>query len=79
MVVTVHLHTILQRETAEGLQRQLDVTMAPNSTLAELLDHLEVELAPDALLLAVNGRTADLDQVLSDGDEIHLMPAIAGG
>ena len=50
-----------------------------NSTLADLLDYLEIELEPEALLLVVNGRTAELTQTLQDGDHVNLMPVISGG
>ncbi len=79
MKVTVHLHTILQRPTPEGMLSRLDVDLPPGSTLGALLQHMEVELAPDHLLLAVNGRVAGLDRILQDGDQVNLMPAISGG
>lgn len=77
--VTVHLHTILQRETPEGIVRQLDIHLAPGSTLADLLAALEINLPLEALLLAVNGRVAEVEQALQDGDTVNVMPAIAGG
>jgi len=77
--VTVHLHTILQRPTPEGMLRQLDVRLAPGSTVGDLLVTLEVHLPVDALLLAVNGRVAEPDQTLQEGDTVNLMPAISGG
>jgi molybdopterin converting factor small subunit len=43
------------------------------------LDSLEIELEPEHLLLVVNGRTAQLQRVLRDGDQVNLMPAISGG
>lgn len=79
MRVLVHLHTILQKETPEGTKRFLEVIMPPGSTLADLLKHLEIDLDPEAMLLVINGRTAELDRRLQDGDEVNLMPAISGG
>ncbi len=79
MKVTVHLHTILQRQTPDGMLRQMEVDLASGGTLAMLLQHLEVELDPEHLLLAVNGRVAGLDQALKEGDQVNLMPAISGG
>lgn len=79
MKVTVHLHTILQRQTPDGLQERLDVTLPPGSTVADLIQHLSIGLAPAALLVAVNGRVATLDHPLHDGDQVNLMPAISGG
>jgi sulfur carrier protein ThiS len=77
--VTVHLHTILQRQTPEGLVGQLAISLPENTTMAGLLDFLEIELEPEHLLLVVNGRTAELKRVLQDGDQVNLMPAISGG
>lgn len=79
MQVTVHLHTILQRETPDGLISRLEISLPDESTLAELIEHLEIPLSPDHMILAVNRRMAELDQVLKDGDTVNLMPAISGG
>ncbi|MCK4900004.1 MAG: MoaD/ThiS family protein [Anaerolineales bacterium] len=38
-----------------------------------------MDLDPDALLLVVNGRVAELNQTLQEGDKVNLMPAISGG
>ena len=79
MKVSVKLHTILQRETPEGVVNQIEVELPEGSRLDDLLQHLEMELDPEALLLAVNGRMADTNKELKDGDEVNLMPAISGG
>lgn len=79
MQVTVHLHTILQRETPDGLISRLEISLPDESTLAELIEHLEIPLSPDHMILAVNRRMAELDQMLKDGDTVNLMPAISGG
>ncbi len=79
MIVTVHLHTILQRRTADGVEREVTVTLPPGSRVSDLLEELAVSLAPSALLFLVNGRVAAIDHPLSDGDEVHLIPAISGG
>lgn len=79
MQVIVHLHSILQRQTPDGLIRRLDVEMPEGSTIQALVDHLEIEVDPEHLLLALNGRLANFDQVLSDGDVVHIMVPISGG
>lgn len=79
MNVTVHLHTILQRNTPEGSVGRLALSLPEDTTMAGLLDLLEIELEPEHLLLVVNGRTAELQRVLRDGDQVNLMPAISGG
>jgi sulfur carrier protein ThiS len=79
LVVTVHLHTTLQRPTPTGALRRLEVTLPAGGTLADLLARLEVHPPPDALLLVINGRQADASQALAEGDEVHLIPALSGG
>lgn len=79
MIVVVHLHTVLQRQTPEGLVSKLDVPLAPESTLKDLLSHLEIDFPLDSMLLAVNGRLAEVNHVLHDADQVNLMPAISGG
>jgi molybdopterin converting factor small subunit len=79
MRVTVHLHTVLQRQTAVGLQRRLEVDLPAGATLGELYTLLEIPLPVDALLLVVNGRHAELDIVLQPADDVHFMPALSGG
>jgi sulfur carrier protein ThiS len=79
MDVTVHLHTILQRQTPEGLVRQLDLTIPSGSTMGDLLVQLEIDFPLDSLLLVVNGRLVETNHVLTGGDQVNLMPAISGG
>jgi sulfur carrier protein ThiS len=77
--VTVHLHTILQHQTPDALLSQLEVEIASGCSLADLVHYLEVDLDPEHLLLAINGRVASMEQTLQDGDQVNLMPAISGG
>ena len=79
MVVVVHLHTVLQRKGPEGSISRLVVELPTESDLAALLRLLEIQMDPEELLLVVNTRTAPLEQALRDGDEVHLIPALAGG
>ncbi len=79
MKVTVHLHTILQRQTPEGPQRRMDVALLSGSTLADLIEDLGIEMPLEGMLLVVNGRTAPSNHILNEGDQVHLMPAISGG
>jgi sulfur carrier protein ThiS len=79
MNVSVHLHTVLQRQTPEGLVRQLELSVPPQSNISDLLTQLEIDFPLDSLLLVVNGRLVEEDHVLQEGDKINLMPAISGG
>lgn len=52
------------------------------STVADLIESLRVETPgrlPPAPLVAVNQRYAALDLLLADGDEVALIPPVAGG
>ena len=53
--------------------------MPEGSTLSDLLADLKISLDHEALLLAVNGRVADINLVLQEGDQVNVMPAISGG
>jgi sulfur carrier protein ThiS len=77
--VEVHLHTTLRRQTPEGLLDKLNVSLPAGSTISELLEALNISIAPDSLLFVLNGRTAEIDQVLTDGDIVNLMTAMSGG
>jgi sulfur carrier protein ThiS len=79
MNVSVHLHTILQRQTPEGLVRQLELSVPPQSNISDLLTKLEIDFPLDSLLLVVNGRLVEPDHILVEGDKVNLMPAISGG
>jgi len=78
-VITVHLHTTLQRRTPEGLQRRLQITLPPGSRLADALERIAVPRDDESILLIINGRVAAPGQPLADGDEVHLIPALSGG
>ena len=79
MVIEVHLHTILQRQSPDGRLSRLQVDLPSGSRLQDLLDTLHVELNLEDLLLVVNGRLAEEDRLLINGDVVHLIPAISGG
>lgn len=79
MKVSVYLHTTLGRQTPQGIQRRLEVDLPGGSTLQDLMNHLQVEMSADQIMLVVNGVMADETQALADGDQVNLMPAISGG
>jgi len=59
--------------------RRLEVSLPDGSRLEDLLRTLEITMPLDSLLLAVNGRVAEVEQVLKAGDQVNIMPAISGG
>jgi molybdopterin converting factor small subunit len=79
LVIDVHLHTTLQRQSPQGRISRLFVDLPEGSTLSILLRRLDIQTNTDELLLVINTRTADLNQVLQDGDDVHLIPALSGG
>ena len=62
---------------------ELDLTLAPGATVADAIRAVGqlpgAERVPPAPLVAVNERYAHLDQPLSPGDELALIPPVAGG
>jgi len=79
MIVKVHLHSLLQRPSPNGLIRLLEVELPPGTTLQELLTREGIIVDSENFLLVVNSRNVDPDQVLNDGDDVDLIPAISGG
>ncbi len=79
MVVTVRLHTTLRRETPDGIVDRLTLDLAPGATMRTVVEALDVSLRDDAILLVVNGKIADVDTPLAEGDEVRLIPAMSGG
>jgi molybdopterin converting factor small subunit len=64
---------------------QFDVTVPPGSTVADAVDQLQRALSgaargiPRAPLVAVNREYAAYERVLHSGDELALIPPVAGG
>ncbi len=79
MKVEVNLHTTLQKQTPQGLQRCVDLELPEGSTLEDVLERLEIQFDPENLLLVVNGKVAEESYHLVDGDKVSLIPAMSGG
>jgi sulfur carrier protein ThiS len=77
--VSVRLHTVLRRKTPEGIVDRLEIDLPDGATVQTLLDVASIPLSGDALLLVVNGRIVKPEQVLSEGDQVRLVPAMSGG
>jgi len=65
--IEVQLHTTLQKQTPEGLQRCIDLEMPEGSTIRDVLQALELDLAPEHLLLVVEGKVVEEDYVVREG------------
>ena len=79
MRIIVHLHTILQKSTSKGLIRKLEVELETGATLNDLIEYLNLEVDEDDTLFVVQGQIVEREQGLSEGDEVHFIPAISGG
>ncbi len=62
---------------------ELDLTLPAGATVADAIRQVSrlpgAERVPPAPLVAVNERYAPMDQQLSPGDELALIPPVAGG
>jgi sulfur carrier protein ThiS len=79
VIVSVVLHTILQRLPVGEPKGSLQLELPEGATLGEVLHRLEIPIEPDALILVVNHRVATPEAVLSNGDQVDIVPAISGG
>lgn len=79
MRLEVILHSRLVQYSSDGKSRRLQIELPPDSTIANLISSLGIELSVDKLLLALNGRIASPQALLVDGDKVHLMLPISGG
>lgn len=63
--------------------RALDVTLPDGAVVRDALNYVRAlpgaERLPPAPLVAVNAEYAPLDRALAQGDEVALIPPVAGG
>lgn len=76
--------TLLFASYADILGREsLEIALAPGSTVRDVLKRLRAmpggERLPPAPLVAVNLAYSRLDRVLTVGDEVAVIPPVAGG
>jgi molybdopterin converting factor small subunit len=79
LVIGVTLHTVLQAVSAAGRTSRISLELPPGATVQDVLDRLQVPIAPEHLILVVNRAAVDPDAALQDGDTLDLIPAISGG
>jgi molybdopterin converting factor small subunit len=58
---------------------RLEMDLDPGSDIRSVLRKLEISGQGEALLMALNGRMAAPEDLLTDGDVLRLMPAMSGG
>ena len=82
---TIHVTVRLFAQYAELLERQeIVLALETPATVAEVVAHLRREapggeMLPERPLVAVNLRHVSADQPVDDGDEVALLPPLAGG
>ena len=74
MNVTVKLFATLRK----GRFEIKDFDIADGTTVREVMDVLDIPEG-QATLIFVNGRHAEFDRVLNDGEVLALFPPIGGG
>lgn len=79
MQILVHLHTVLQRHSPAGRVSELTVDLPADSTVLDVIAHLEISMAPRHMMVLVNGRVSKPEAMLEEGDTVNLIPAISGG
>lgn len=79
LVMTIHVRAQGQlRHLRPDGQERFTLALPPGSTVRALIDGSGVPW-DEVGLVAVNGRQADDEQVLADGDEVTLLAPMEGG
>ncbi len=73
MVIEVMMHGILNRYMRGSSSGVLTVDVLDDITVLELLAELEIDRV-DVWTIAINGKNAEMDQALKDGDRLALYP-----
>jgi sulfur-carrier protein len=74
MPVNVKLFATLR----EGRGKVLEMDLDENTTPGMIIDHLDIR-REDVAILLVNGKDANFDQKLQDGDNLSIFPPVGGG
>jgi molybdopterin converting factor small subunit len=65
---------------SEEIQRRQEIQLAKNSTIRDLINTMNLEKwLENGLTVAINGDICDIEKVLSNNDEIALLPPVSGG
>jgi len=80
ILVNVRLHATLRRPAPDGtLQDRLTLRMNKGDTVTELLRALDIDTPSEAMMVFINRKNAVPNQLLNDGDDVRLFPALSGG
>jgi molybdopterin converting factor small subunit len=77
--VIAHLHTTLQKVTLDGPIRILTVELGSEARVIDLIHQLGIIVDEANTLFVIRGQIVEKEQRLSEGDEVHFIPAISGG
>jgi hypothetical protein len=77
--VIAHLHTTLQKETPEGFIRVFPAELGSEARVIDLINQLELVVDEENTLFVIRGQIVEKERSLSEGDEVHFIPAISGG
>ncbi|MCS7286602.1 MAG: MoaD/ThiS family protein [Anaerolineae bacterium] len=80
MKVTTRVYATLKRYIPEGKSdHDMEVDLPAGTTVGELIENF-LKIPPDAVkVVFVNGRHAEMNQVLNEGDRVGIFPPVAGG
>ncbi len=79
MIIHVRLHTILRRQTPDGIVDRLDLELDEGASVGGALERLGIQLQGRSVLLVLNGELVQRDVLLHDGDQLRLVPSVSGG
>ena len=67
-------------QLAEEIERSTTISIPHNTKIEQLFSLLDIQhWLKKGLKVAINGDVTGFDQVISDGDEIALLPPVSGG
>mgnify|MGYP001772771961 CR=1 FL=1 len=80
MKVTARVYATLKRYLPEEqANNDVEFELPAGTTVRELIENF-LKIPPEAVkVVFVNGKHADMDQVLNDGDRVGVFPPVAGG
>ena len=77
ITVNVRLFSILRHRSGGEVRDRMVLELPDGATAADVLAELG---APDLpIVISINEQQADPSAILRDGDEVELIPAVAGG
>jgi sulfur carrier protein ThiS len=79
MKVSVNFHTTLRDEIMLGAEHSIQVEIVVGWTVKKLLQELSINIDPEFIIILINGQIENENTILTEGDKLDFVPAIAGG